>query len=423
MSPIGGERIGDKLVNGRWREMSDREIAGIRAGIGMVFQRFNLFPHLTALENVMLGPTHVLKRSRAEAEPLARGLLRKVGLEHKAADYPERLSGGQQQRVAIARSLAMQPRLMLFDEATSALDPELIGEVLNVMRGLARDGMTMLIVTHEMRFAEDVADRVVFMDHGRIVEEGEPHRLFRSPSHPRTQAFLNAVVDRRGDDRGAGLVSAWLTVWGLLPVLLGGAVITVEITAGAFVLATLIGVTFAILQRLEWRPLRVAIATYVDVFRAVPVLTQLFIIYFGLTEIGIRLDPLPSAIVGFGINGGAYLTEVFRAGIESVHHGQMEAAQMLGMTRLAALRIVILPQAVRVVLPPLGNYAIGLLKDTALASAVAAPELMFRARTLVDKTFLATQIFVTAGAIYLAMSLPLGYLTRRAEARLSRGRR
>src|SRR6202046_1052384 len=194
---IAGERIGEKLVDGRWREMSDREIAGIRTGIGMVFQRFNLFPHLTALENVMLGPTRVLKLSRAEAEPLARGLLHKVGLAHKASDYPEKLSGGQQQRVAIARSLAMQPRLMLFDEATSALDPELIGEVLNVMRGLARDGMTMLIVNHEMRVAEDVADRVGFMGHGRIVAEGEPHRLFRSPSHPRTQAFLHAVVDRQ----------------------------------------------------------------------------------------------------------------------------------------------------------------------------------------------------------------------------------
>jgi polar amino acid transport system permease protein len=218
-------------------------------------------------------------------------------------------------------------------------------------------------------------------------------------------------------------VSAWLTVWDLFPTLLLGAVITVEVTAGGFILATLIGLVLAVLQRLNWRPLRLAIAIYVDVFRAVPVLTQLFIIYFGLTEIGIRLDPLPSAIVGFGINGGAYLTEVFRAGIESIHQGQMEAAQMLGMTRLAALRIVILPQAVRVVLPPLGNFVIGLLKDTALASAVAAPELMFRARTLVDKTFLATQIFLTTGAIYLVMSLPLGYLTRQAEARLSRGRR
>jgi polar amino acid transport system ATP-binding protein len=194
---IGGERIGEKLVNGRWREMSDAEIARIRTGIGMVFQRFNLFPHLTALENVMLGPTRVLRQSRAEVEPLARELLRKVGLAHQAADYPERLSGGQQQRVAIARSLAMQPRLMLFDEATSALDPELIGEVLNVIRVLARDGMTMMIVTHEMQFAEDVADRVVFMDHGRIVEQGPPHELFRAPSHPRTQAFLRAVVDRQ----------------------------------------------------------------------------------------------------------------------------------------------------------------------------------------------------------------------------------
>jgi polar amino acid transport system ATP-binding protein len=194
---IAGERIGNTLVGGKLREMSDREIARIRTGIGMVFQRFNLFPHLTALENVMLGPTKVLKRSRAEAEPLARELLHKVGLGHKAADYPERLSGGQQQRVAIARSLAMRPRLMLFDEATSALDPELIGEVLAVMRDLARDGMTMLIVTHEMQFAEDVADRVIFMDHGRIVDQGPPRELFRSPSHPRTQAFLRAVVDRQ----------------------------------------------------------------------------------------------------------------------------------------------------------------------------------------------------------------------------------
>jgi len=218
-------------------------------------------------------------------------------------------------------------------------------------------------------------------------------------------------------------LNAWLTVWDLLPVLLSGAVMTIQITAGGFVVAAVIGLVFAVLQSLDIPPIRAVIAVYVDVFRAVPVLTQLFIIYFGLTEIGIRLDPLPAAIIGFGINGGAYLTEVFRAGIESVHRGQVEAAQMLGMTRLAALRIVILPQAMRVSLPPLGNFVIGLLKDSALASAVAAPELMFRARTLVDKTFLATQIFITAAFIYLVMSIPLGYVTRRAEARLSRGRR
>jgi His/Glu/Gln/Arg/opine family amino acid ABC transporter permease subunit len=218
-------------------------------------------------------------------------------------------------------------------------------------------------------------------------------------------------------------LSAWLTVWDMLPALLFGAVTTVKVTVGGFVVAVLIGLCCAIMLRLRSRLLRAAVAVYVDVFRAIPVLTQLFIIYFGLTEIGIRLDPIPAAIVGFGINGGAYMTEVFRAGIESVHQGQLEAAQMLGMTRLAAMRIIILPQAMRVVLPPLGNFAIGLLKDTALASAVAAPELMFRARNLVDKTFLATQIFSATAVIYLAMSLPLGYLTRRAEARVSRGHR
>ena len=216
-------------------------------------------------------------------------------------------------------------------------------------------------------------------------------------------------------------MNAWITVWDLLPVLLFGAITTVEVTAGGFVVAVLLGLICAVMLGFRSRLLRAVIAVYVDVFRAVPVLTQLFIIYFGLTEIGIRLDPVPAAIVGFGINGGAYLTEVFRAGIASVHEGQLEAAQMLGMTRLAAMRIIILPQAMRVVLPPLGNFAIGLLKDTALASAVAAPELMFRARNLVDKTFLATQIYVTTAVIYLAMSLPLGHLTRRVEARVSRG--
>jgi len=218
-------------------------------------------------------------------------------------------------------------------------------------------------------------------------------------------------------------LTAWLTVWDLLPTLLLAAVTTVEITIGAFIVAVLLGLLCAILSTFRSRLITFLIGTYVDVFRAVPVLTQLFIIYFGLTEIGIRLDPLPAAIVGFGINGGAYLSEVFRAGIASVHQGQMEAAQMLGMTRLKAMRIVILPQAMRVVLPPLANYAIGLLKDTALASAVAAPELMFRAKNLVDKTFLSTQIYLTVAAIYLAMSLPLSHLTRWAEARVGRGRR
>jgi polar amino acid transport system ATP-binding protein len=165
----------------------------LRRDIGMVFQSFNLFPHMTALGNVMEGPRTVLKLSKRECETRARELLAKVGLADKVDNKPITLSGGQQQRVAIARALAMRPQIMLFDEVTSALDPELVGEVLGVMRALAEEGMTMIVVTHEMGFAERVADRVLFMDGGLIVEEGSPSQIFRSPSHPRTKAFLSQL--------------------------------------------------------------------------------------------------------------------------------------------------------------------------------------------------------------------------------------
>ncbi|MFN8662084.1 MAG: amino acid ABC transporter ATP-binding protein [Thermomicrobiales bacterium] len=193
--------IEDRLVGETWdgkqfRSVGDRELAKERTEMGMVFQRFNLWPHLSALDNVTLGPIRVLKKSTEQARAEGRALLEKVGLGHKADEYPERLSGGQQQRVAIARALAMQPKLLLFDEPTSALDPELIGEVLNVMRALAQEGRTMLVVTHEMRFAQDVADRVIFMDDGVIVEEGPPHQVFAAPQHARTREFLRQVVER-----------------------------------------------------------------------------------------------------------------------------------------------------------------------------------------------------------------------------------
>ncbi|MFF4694825.1 amino acid ABC transporter ATP-binding protein [Streptomyces chattanoogensis] len=173
----------------------DVDIDLVRQRIGMVFQAFNLFPHLTALENLTIAQRRVLGRDRAEAERTARAHLERVGLGDKAAAYPAQLSGGQQQRVAIARALSMDPELMLFDEPTSALDPELVGDVLAVMRSLARDGMTMLVVTHEMSFAREVADRVVFMDGGVIVEEGTPEQVVGAPRHERTRAFLARVLD------------------------------------------------------------------------------------------------------------------------------------------------------------------------------------------------------------------------------------
>jgi polar amino acid transport system ATP-binding protein len=192
---IDGDLIGYReQPDGQLREDTEANIARMRAEIGMVFQRFNLFPHLTALQNVMEAPVQVRHLDKAQVEPRARALLAKVGLAEKADAYPNRLSGGQQQRVAIARALAMEPKLMLFDEATSALDPELVGEVLGVMRQLAQEGMTMLVVTHEMDFARDVADRAVFMDGGVIVEQGKPADIFSNPREERTKSFLRRIL-------------------------------------------------------------------------------------------------------------------------------------------------------------------------------------------------------------------------------------
>ncbi len=185
---------GDVIFDGTSVMNAGRNITDVRTNIGMVFQQFNLFPHLTVLRNITLGPTEVRDISTQEAERRAHELLERVGIPEKAGSYPNELSGGQQQRVAIARALAMDPKLMMFDEPTSALDPEMISEVLDAMADLARDGMTMLVVTHEMGFARAVAHRIAFMDEGRLVEEAPPDRFFHDATNPRTKAFLEKIL-------------------------------------------------------------------------------------------------------------------------------------------------------------------------------------------------------------------------------------
>jgi polar amino acid transport system ATP-binding protein len=191
---VDGELVGYRERSGRLHELPDREVCRKRSEIGMVFQSFNLFPHMTALENVLEAPVRVRRESPAVASERARALLDRVGLGDKVDAHPRQLSGGQQQRVAIARALAMQPKLMLFDEPTSALDPELVGDVLNVMRGLAEEGMTMVVVTHEMGFAREVGDSLIFMDGGMVVEAGAPRDVIGNPQHERTKAFLSKVL-------------------------------------------------------------------------------------------------------------------------------------------------------------------------------------------------------------------------------------
>ena len=191
---VDGVLVGYREADGKVYELREREVAERRSEIGMVFQRFNLFPHMTALENIIEAPVHVKGASRRDATDQARQLLARVGLSDKVDAYPSQLSGGQQQRVAIARAMAMGPKLMLFDEPTSALDPELVGDVLDVMKDLARQGMTMVVVTHEMGFAREVGDELVFMDAGVVVEHGPPRDVLSAPQHERTRAFLSKVL-------------------------------------------------------------------------------------------------------------------------------------------------------------------------------------------------------------------------------------
>ncbi|HEX4765192.1 MAG TPA: amino acid ABC transporter permease [Lichenihabitans sp.] len=221
-------------------------------------------------------------------------------------------------------------------------------------------------------------------------------------------------------------MTAWARALPLIPsilaALLKAAVTTLEITAGALAIALILGLVVAFMRRSRSALAVLAAETYVQVFRCIPVLTQLFIIYFGLGEFGLRLSPLTAAIIGFGLNGTAYLAEIYRSGIDAVHKGQAEAALAIGMTRPQAMWWIVLPQAIRTSLPPIGNYGIGLLKDSSIAMAIAAPEITFQATAIINQTYLSTQVYLIMTAIYLAMSLPLSHAVRLLEARTGRGR-
>ncbi|HEU5430899.1 MAG TPA: amino acid ABC transporter permease [Thermomicrobiales bacterium] len=218
----------------------------------------------------------------------------------------------------------------------------------------------------------------------------------------------------------------WAKLWTNLPyfleTLMPAAVTTIAVTVGAFVLAVIVGLLLALLQRAKFDLVRKAVRAYIEIVRGTPVLAQLFILYFGLAEFGLKFTPLQAAILGLGLNGAAYLAEVFRAGIQSIHAGQMEAALTIGMTPLAAMRYVVLPQAIGVVVPPTANYSIALLKDTAVVSAVAAPEIMFRARNLVMETYLSMQIYLLVALMYLVLSFALSRVAVALERRLAVGR-
>jgi len=384
-APTSGDiRIDGTLVgyrddpDGRRRRLPEAELNRQRAEIGMVFQQFNLWPHRTVLENII------------EAPMLARGIPRKavatacsldrVGLLAKRDAYPATPSGGQQQRVAIARSLAMQPKVMLLDEVTSALDPETVRDVLDVIKALAQDGMTMLLVTHEMAFAREVAHRVVFMDEGTVLEDAPPARSLPLQPIPglvrsSTRSFREARRGRFRPQCHHGM--------GAPPV--GRARRDHPVHGGSLAVGS---------RHRRWSPSWRCRATHSEALlgsmsmsSGTPLLLQLFILYYGLPGAGVKLSAPMAGILGLAINAGAYLAEIFRAGIEAVPRQHVQAARSLGISSRQTLLRIELPQAVGLVLPPMANEVISLVKSTSPISTISIGELLRSGQIAVSITF------------------------------------
>ena len=391
------------------------DINAMRRKIGMVFQSFNLYPHMTALGNVTLALRKVVGKSRTDADRVGMEALERVGLSAKAKSYPSELSGGQQQRVAIARALALEPSVMLFDEPTSALDPELVGSVLAVMRELKAAGMTMLVVSHEMRFARDAADRVIFMDHGLIVEEGRPDADLRRAAGAAHQGF----------HRGADAVNAFLETFfkpnliaQYLPSILKGVVVTIEIAVAVVVCGLLLGLLLAVVRSFQVKPVNALIVIFVDMFRALPPLVIVLIVYFGLPNVGLNIPSFAVLWLVLTLVLAAFAEEIFWAGILSVPKGQWEAARSTGFGFLGTLGYIVLPQAVRLTVPPITNRTVAITKNTALGTVIGVPEILNQATTAVSFSANATPLMMGAIA-YIILFIPVVAFGRYLETRFA----
>ncbi len=391
------------------------DINAMRRKIGMVFQSFNLYPHMTALGNVTLALRKVVGKSRSEAETRGMAALDRVGLAAKAKSYPSELSGGQQQRVAIARALALEPAMMLFDEPTSALDPELVGSVLAVMRELKAAGMTMLVVSHEMRFARDAADRVIFVDHGLMVEEGPPDQIFGESEGDADE----------GLHRGADAVNAFLETFfkpsliaQYLPSILKGVVVTIEIALAVVITGLALGLLLAVIRSFQIKLLNALIVVYVDMFRALPPLVIVLLVYFGLPNVGIVIPSFAVLWLVLSLVLAAFAEEIFWAGILSVPKGQWEAARSTGLSFLGTLSYIVLPQAVRLTVPPITNRTVAITKNTALGTVIGVPEILNQAGTAVSFSGNATPLMMGAIA-YIILFIPVVALGRFLETRFA----
>ena len=397
------------------------DINHARQRIGMVFQSFNLYPHMTALGNVTLALRKVAGKSRAEADTLGMAALERVGLADRAGHTPGQLSGGQQQRVAIARAIALEPRVMLFDEPTSALDPELVGSVLEVMRDLRQSGMTMIVVSHEMGFRpQRRRPRGV---HGRWPDRGAgaARRDLREPdpgAHARLHRADPAALTMSTWDRFVETFFNAKVMVKYLPDILSGMVVTIELAVLIVLSGLLAGLVLALLRALAIRPLNWLIIFVVDLFRSLPPLVIIVLIYFGLPAAGVSPSGFVSTWLSLAFVLMAFSEEIFWAGITSIPKGQWEASRSTGLSFGQTLINVVLPQALRLTIPPLTNRTIAITKGTALGTVVAVTEILGQASSAVSNSYNPSPLMMGAAA-YLVLFLPVVVAARWVETRFA----